>query len=321
MLTPKPQGETLVMFKLACLALILFVSAATGPAALLALLAGLGFVVHKLPGEFRRLKEHYPTWVRSLQVLGLLTVFSFSCLGAGYVRSAISADEGAANDKVAFAPYGDGYESYSWFFGGLLGRQYARRDVRDVVSAAFAERAKDDRVHVLAEVGLRTAGDGSKKEESSMWGHFSHKSGVAVDIHLPILDGDEPTTLPSNLLTAWGYLWRFDAKGDSSALAVDLRGQGCKHKPKLGLAVPADLGYSVDFDELARLLAAIHDEAKQSKTTRLKRVILWPPFRKTLKKNEVYKELFAKGTGRRIRFTSSCAWFLHDEHIHLDFSG
>jgi len=309
-----------MMFKLAGLAVILFVSAVTGPAALLAFLAALGFLVHKLPGEVRRLKEHHPTWLRSLQVLGVLTVFSFTCLGVGYVRSAVSADEGRPNDKVAFAPYGDGYETYSWFFGGLLGRQYARRDVHEVMEAAFAQRGAEDRVHVLAEVGLRTAGDGSKRSEPSMWGHFSHKSGVAVDIHLPILDGGEPTTLPSNLLTAWGYLWRFDSSGDSSALAVDLRGKGCKHEPKLGLAVPADLGYSVDFDELARLLAAIHDEAKKSETTRLKRVILWPPFRRALKRSEAWKELFAKGSGRSIRFKSSCAWFIHDEHMHLDFS-
>ena len=309
-----------MMFKLACLALVVFVSAVTGPAALLTVIAAVGFVVSKLPDQLERLRAHHKTWFRSLQVLAALTVFSFVCLGVGYARFAVGGSEGRANDKVAFAPYGEGYESYSWFLGGLLGRQYARRDVRDVVSAAFAERAKDDRVHVLAEVGLRSAGDGSRRSEPSMWGHFSHKSGVAVDIHLPILDGDEPETLPSNLLTAWGYLWRFDASGDSDALAVDLRGKGCKHKPKLGVAVPADLGYSIDFDELARLLAAIHDEAKKSKTTRLKRVILWPPFRRALKKSDTWKELFAKGSGRTIRFTSSCAWFLHDEHIHLDFS-
>ncbi len=313
-------GSEPMAFKLACLALVIFVSAATGPAALLAVVAGLGLLVSQLPEHLDRLRAHHRIWFRSLQVLLVLTAFSVVCLGVGYGRFVAGGSEGRANDKVAFAPYGEGYESYSWFLGGLLGRQYARRDVRDVVSAAFAERAKDDRVHLLAEVGLRTAGDGSRREEPSMLGHFSHKSGVAVDIHLPILDGDEPEMLPSNLLTGWGYLWRFDASGDSDALAVDVRGKRCAHRPKLGVVVPADLGYSIDFNELARLLAAIHDEAKKSKTTRLKRVILWPPFQRALKKSQAWRELFAKGSGRSIRFSSSCAWFIHDEHVHLDFS-
>ena len=107
--------------------------------------------------------------------------------------------------------------------------------------------------------------------------------------------------------------------GRREALAFDVKGKGCKHRPKKGIAIPLDPGYEIDLDELARLLAAVHDAAKESPTTRLTRVILWPPLQRALKRRPAYQELFGRGTGRRIGFNTSCEWFIHDEHVHLHF--
>jgi hypothetical protein len=307
-------------YKLALLLLALAMGAVTAPAAILAVGVVLTVLGMALRHKVAHVWERHPVLRRLAKALAVFVVCSLLCLGAGYTRTLMGGGDGEPKDKVSFAPYGEGYSTYSWLGNGLLGRQYARRDVREVLKTAFASRAEADRTHVLAEVGLRTAGDGERGSEPSLWGHHSHKSGLAVDVHLPVMADGEPTTLPTNLFTLWGYGWRFSDAGRSEALAFDLKGKGCRHRPAKGIEVPFDMGYELDLEELAHFLAAVHDAAKESPTTRLKRVILWPPLRRALKKTAAWKSLFGKGQGRRIRFNTGCEWVIHDEHVHLHFS-
>jgi len=308
-------------YKVALLLLALAMGAVTAPATILAIALVLATLWIAIRPKLKRLWERAPMLRRASKVVAVLGACGLLFLGAGYLRVALGGGEGEPTDKVSFAPYGEGYSTYSWFGNGILGRQYARRDVREVLKTAFASRAATGRRHLLAEVGLRTAGDGERSSEPSLWGHHSHKSGLAVDVHLPVTSGGEPTTLPSNLFTLWGYGWRFDREGHSEALAFDLKGKGCRHRPAKGVELPFDVGYELDLDELAHFLAAVHDAAKESPTTRLKRVILWPPLRRALKKTESWKALFGRGTGRRILFNKTCEWVIHDEHVHLHFAG
>ena len=167
-------------------------------------------------------------------------------------------------------------------------------------------------MHLLAETGLRSG--------QNLHFHRSHKRGVAVDIHLPVRFMGEPSSLPSSVFTLWGYLWRFNDEAQSSALAWDMP-KNCEQKAKLGLKLPMPSLYQIDFDELARLLAAVVDEDRATRSTKLRYVILWRPYVEQLKRNPTYKELFGKKSKRRIKFELMCATPIHDEHIHLHFRG
>ncbi|MGB0591505.1 MAG: hypothetical protein ACPGU1_17665 [Myxococcota bacterium] len=307
-------------YKFALLLLALAMGAVTAPAMILALSLVVTALWITIRPKVREVWQRAPVLRRMSKGLAVLGVCGLIFLAAGYTRTLVGGADGEPSDKVSFAPYGAGYSTYSWLGNGILGRQYARRDVREVLEVAFASRGAAGRTHVLAEVGSRTARDGERRAEPSLWGHHSHKSGVAVDVHLPVLSDGEPTTLPSNLFTLWGYGWRFDRDGRSEALAFDLKGKGCSHRPAKGIEVPFEMGYELDLEELAHFLAAVHDAAKENPTTRLKRVILWPPLRRAMKKTAAWKSLFGKGKGRQIRFNQACEWVIHDEHVHLHFS-
>lgn len=270
------------------------------------------------------LRKRSSKWAATLEphrrwivVMAVVSCLNFVVLGVGFGRSSRGGAAGKPGDMVSFAPYGAGYESYSWLGTGLLGRQYTRRDVRAIVERAFAARADDGGHHLLAETGLSSG--------KSLHFHASHKRGRAIDIHLPLKGWAGSAVMPSNAFTAWGYLWRFDPNGTQSAFAWDVptgpRGR-CKHNPKFGLALPVPEVYAIDFDELAHLLAAVYDADRAVKSTDLRYVILWRPYVGLLKATPTYRRLFGKGSGRRaIRFKGICAKPIHDEHIHLHFKG
>ena len=293
------------------------VAMVTAPATILALVLLVAFVADQLFREQPvNLLRGYPRLRRGLQALAVFAFLGVLALGTGYGRVALGGSEGKPSERVSFAPYGKGYETHSWLGNGVLGRQYVRRDVRRVMTAAFADRGDAGRVHLLADTGTR---DGEQ-----LSGHGTHTGGRYVDVHFPMTRDGEPALLPSNLLTLWGYLWRFDDTGEAKALAFDKKSKkeaGCKRAPQWGVVVPAPLDYRIDLDELAHLIAAVHDAAKAEKTVRLKKILVWPPLQKALKKTPAWRSLFGKGK-RRVShlFNRRCVWVLHDEHVHFEFA-
>ena len=252
-------------------------------------------------------------WMVGMVVGGVLGIGLLS-LSIGYARADAVDAKGKPSDIVSFAPYGEGYRTYSWLGNGLLGRQYARRDVRRVLLNAFqAKDHKAGRNHVLADVGNS---NGNPKKALS--GHISHKNGLAVDVHLPLKRGKVAAEMPTSIWNLWGYLWRFDETGKLAGRTFNRRSGslGCKQRNQpWNWEGAGDPSYEVDFEELALFLKAVRDESRKSPSLRLKKVILWPPFQRRLKK--VAPGLF-KGKGR-VPFSKDCVWVIHDEHVHLHF--
>jgi len=181
---------------------------------------------------------------------------------------------------------------------------------------ALAERGEAGWTHVVAETGLR---DGSP-----MAFHKSHRLGLTADVHLPVRNGfGWRTTLHTWPWTLWGYLWRFDDAGRSSALALDLCRQPAGPAAEIitkGPALPMPGWYEIDFDELAAFLRAVDDHASKSGVT-VRRVALAPALQKPLFRSKTWKAIPRRqraALGRR--FFRTCRWFLHDEHVHFTFS-
>ncbi|WP_437996935.1 penicillin-insensitive murein endopeptidase [Sorangium sp. So ce185] len=199
-------------------------------------------------------------------------------------ESAGSPAQGRLRHGHPLPPSGPGHVTYS-YLGASLGRQYVHGAVRDALLEAFAavSAARPGRRFVVGETGHRQGG--------AFWPHRTHQNGLSVDIFVPLRDAAgrpaDVATYPWNQL---GYGLEFDAQGRRGDLAID-------------------------FDDLARLLSALDEEARPRKL-RIERIILAP---------EYVPLLLASPAGRALGPLSGAilrrqVWWRHDEHAHIEFA-
>ena len=229
--------------------------------------------------------------------------------GTAWGRGALSEH----SQMSSFYPSGEGFESYSTMLVAL-GRQYVRREVRLTIQDAFAERHRADSrtSFVLGETGLR---DGGK-----LWPHASHQRGTSVDIFLPLVDAERaPARLSHQVWNLWGYCRYFDEAGRYAGTRWEA---SPRVVPLLGRVSPCpmsrisrdDSPIQIDFDEAARLVAAVDRKARVH-GLEVGALILAPEYLPRL--------LGSKG-GRELGLVASKlvrrpVWIRHDEHIHIEF--
>jgi penicillin-insensitive murein endopeptidase len=199
-------------------------------------------------------------------------------------RSEGSTSNGRLENGKRLPTTGRNFVAYSRL-GALLGRNSLHSAVRDVVLDAYVllETAAPGWPFTYGETGW--PGGGRFRP------HRTHQNGMSVDFMVPVRDAGtgQPIRFPSSLLNKFGYGLEFDRQG-------------------------ALKGYRVDFEILARHLAAL-DEASRRHRLVITKVILAP---------EYLPLLCATDTGRKLckqlPFLETPAWIRHDEHYHVDFA-
>ena len=177
---------------------------------------------------------------------------------------------------------GDNFRAYS-SLGTLLGRNAVHHAVRDAVVDAYAALAvsRPASRYVYAETGWPSGG--------RLRPHRTHRNGMAVDFHVPVVDGDgEPRWLPAYPWNQWGYRLEFDAQGRLGHLRID-------------------------FDAMAAHLQALETAARDH-GLKIEVVIFDPPLHPALFASDGMDSLRT-----RVRFTPRAAWVRHDEHYHVVF--
>jgi len=215
------------------------------------------------------------------------------------------------DEMSSFHPSGEGYETYSTMLTAW-GRQYVRREVRLTIQDAFAERhrAEPRRSFVMGETGRRSG--------EMLWPHASHERGTSVDIFLPLVDADRaPVRLSHEPWNLWGYCQHFDETGRYAGTRWEA---APRRVPILGRVSPCPAStdaslIQIDFDETARLLAAV-DRNARAHDLEVRTIILTP---------EYLPRLFGTAGGRELmsiaaKFVRHPVWIRHDEHVHVEFS-
>jgi penicillin-insensitive murein endopeptidase len=177
---------------------------------------------------------------------------------------------------------GDNFRAYSEF-GALLGRVAVHSRVRDTVIAGYATVARTlpDRRFVYGETGWPSGG--------RFRPHRTHRNGMAVDFHVPVLAADgAPVELPTHPFNRWGYDVEFDRDGR----AGDLR---------------------IDYPAMAAHLLALADAAA-AHGLRIETVIFDPALHAAL-----FRAPGGDALRRRVPFSPRPAWVRHDEHYHVVF--
>ena len=242
-----------------------------------------------------------------LRMAVVMAVLVASCFSVAWLRFLVSSE----SRMQSLPPSGPGFSTYS-IVGAALGRQY----VRDVVAASLLEgirtasSAEPGRTFVIAETGWREMGPFRP--------HATHRSGLSVDIHVPLKDAaGKPTKLDSSAWNLWGYCWHLDELGRVAGLAWEAKPVSL---PLLGATrpcptIPMESGDSVDFEAIARLLRATA-AAAEARGGSIRAVIVAPEY--------VDRILMTK-TGKTLGKTESAltqqhVWIRHDDHIHIELS-
>ena len=163
---------------------------------------------------------------------------------------------------------------------------------------------------MLGETGLR---DGGK-----LWPHASHGRGTSADIFLPLLDEERaPVRLSHEPWNLWGYCHYFDAAGRYAGTRWEA---APRLVPVLGRVSPCLTStdnslIQVDFDETARLLAAIDRKARLH-GLQVRVLIVTAEYLPRLLNSEGGRELGALES----KFVRRPVWIRHDEHVHIEFS-
>ncbi len=233
-----------------------------------------------------------------------LTVAAAVAPSVAWLRVFVSADDGF----VSVPPWGPGFRTSSRLVAAM-GRQYVRREVAETLRAALPLVAGDDRVFVVADTGYKSGG--------LFLPHATHREGRSVDIHIPVVDDEgRATTLSSSWWNLWGYCWHLDEGGrvagllwEAKPVVLPLFG-----KTRLCPSVAIDSDDHVDFDAVARLVAALDVEAR-ARGGRVKTVIVAPEFVPLILASPAGQELGALSSV----FTRQPVWVRHDDHLHVDF--
>jgi penicillin-insensitive murein endopeptidase len=204
--------------------------------------------------------------------------------GASPSRSEGSPSNGRLENGKRLPTTGRNFVAYSRL-GTLLGRNSVHSAVRDAVLDSYT------RLEQSAPGWLFTYGETGWPDGGRFRPHRTHQNGMSVDFMVPLRDAGtgQPVRFPSSVLNKFGYGLEFDRQG-----AVD--------------------GYKIDFEILARHLAAL-DEASRRHRLVITKVIMAP---------EYLPLLWATETGQKLRkqlpFLETPAWIRHDEHYHVDFA-
>jgi len=258
--------------------------------------------------------RHFGASLWRLQAIRRLAVVALLLWGAvhgtAWGRAALSEQ----SPMSSCSPSGDGFESYSTVLMAL-GRQYVRREVRLTIQEAFAERHQTDSrsSFVLGETGLR---DGGK-----LWPHASHQRGTSVDIFLPLVDAERaPARLSHEPWNLWGYCRYFDEAGRYAGTRWEAPARVI---PVLGRVSPCPVSRAslddgliqIDFDETARLVAAV-DRSARAHGLEVRALILAPEYVSRVLGSKAGRELGPIAS----KFVRHPVWIRHDEHIHIEFA-
>ncbi|MEY4544684.1 MAG: hypothetical protein RL685_879 [Pseudomonadota bacterium] len=257
-----------------------------------------------LPAALRRLGR--AAW-RSRVLWGVLLALCITVHAVAWGRAWWSADAAMSS----FAPSGEGFESYSLLLTAF-GRQYLRREARQTVQDAFAERARAEprRRFVLGEMGWRAGG--------RLWPHASHRQGLSVDIFLPLLDAQRaPTGLSHQPWNLWGYCQTFDTTGRYAGTRWEAPPRSL---PLLGAVSPCFASTEassvhIDFEEAARLLLAIEHAAHRHRVE-IRAIILAPEYLARVSSTPAGRQLGKLAD----KFVRRPVWIRHDEHLHIELA-
>lgn len=178
--------------------------------------------------------------------------------------------------------WGENYRSYSYALW-LLGRASMHGDVRDVITAAYADVAasRPDLRFVYGEAAWPWGG--------RLWPHKTHRNGLSVDFFVPVRNASGGVSeLTTQVYNRWGYDARFDNSGKDGGLAID-------------------------FDAVAAHLAALV-KAARDRGVGISVVILENELRQILLSDAARSAALAG-----INFSEKRAWVRHDNHYHIDF--
>lgn len=214
-----------------------------------------------------------------------ITVLLALALAGGVVRASTcygTPENGRLEEGVALPASGRNFQAYS-MAGWMLGRTFVHADVQAALLDAWRtlETAAPGIVFVYGETGWPRGG--------RIRPHKTHRNGTSVDLMVPVLRNDAPSTIPANALNKFGYDLQFDDDGRLG----DLR---------------------IDFEAIAEHLFQLHAAAKQ-RGIGIRRVIFEVPLQRHLWKTKRGAWLRAN-----VAFSTRPAWVRHDEHYHVDFA-
>jgi len=193
-----------------------------------------------------------------------------------------TASRGRLEMGVALPSNGPNFQTYT-SLGGILGRTYVHRRVRDVIVDSFnaLQTSRPKTVYVYGETG--------KKNGGPFKPHKTHQNGLSVDFMVPIVNPQNRSVpLPTNVFNKYGYSIEFDAKGQHSS-------------------------YRIDYEAMAAHLLALKREADRSGIG-----ISWVIFDPKLQPY-LFETINGPLLKETVRFSRKPSWVRHDEHYHVDF--
>ncbi len=227
-----------------------------------------------------------PAFVVKRQHL-LLTLLCLPLVGHGETSTCYGTTaNGRLENGVQLPESGANYIGYSTI-ARFAGRTYVHSVVRDVIVAAYADLAREQRqkVYKYAETGFDEGGE--------FWPHKTHANGLSVDFMTPVIDASGTSVhLPTHPLNKFGYDIEFDANGHYD-------------------------GVTIDYEAMAAHIVALDRQAKRHGHG-LWRVIFDPELQPNL--YEAANGRYADYLRANVTFSEKRSWVRHDEHYHIDFS-
>lgn len=222
--------------------------------------------------------------MRAPAVVAILLLLAASARGETQKQSTCygTAEKGRLENGVSLPAAGPNFQSYS-SLGSALGRTCVHSAVADIVTAAYADLARElpSTVFVYGETGWCSGG--------SFRPHKTHQNGTSVDFMVPIRNGAGVSVpLPTGPFNEFGYSMEFDSSGKSGDLTVD-------------------------FPAITTHLYFLEQEAS-ARGIKIRRVILAPEFQRRLVGTPHWPQV-----AKLDLFSKSKPWVRHDEHYHVDF--
>lgn len=193
-----------------------------------------------------------------------------------------TAEKGRLENGVSLPASGPNFQTYS-SLGSALGRTCVHSTVAEIVTAAYAELARElpSTIFVYGETSWCSGG--------SFRPHKTHENGTSVDFMVPVRNGaGSSVALPTGPLNKFGYSLEFDASGKAGDLAVD-------------------------FPAITAHLYFLEREAR-ARGVKIRRVILAPEFQRQLVGTPHWPQV-----AELVPFSKGKPWVRHDEHYHVDF--